>query len=505
MRAAIAGVRWRPWLWGIAVAAVAWYVLAFALHAWDLARFPFQADYGEGALLNEAIRLASGRSIYLSDRSPPYLVGNYPPVYVALLAFFRLLGARGFGAGRALSGAAILASAALAGLTVRQVLSRGAPPVPAAGRWFAAALAAGLLCAQNYVWQWGPLQRVDSLALAWSLAGLYWVARRPERAAWAWPWFLLAVLTRQDQVAALAGCIWYLWPVARRQALRLLAWWGVALLASVAALQAVTGGQFLVQIVVDNANRWTFGGALGSISGWLFTAGGLPLVLFACWGMTLVRTRPEGRLLSGYAVAAWLVVWTVGKVGSSLNYFFPTITAAAMLAACVPHAPRRGRLAAALLAGFLVGVPPLANLSGPVGSTFRALTAFHDLQTPTFNRLGWRVPVGGRDPSDTRLIALLRHTPGPILSRDMGDLVQSGHPVFFQPFELTQVAANGHWNPAPVVALARDGGYPLVVLDFPLSAPSAWDTSTWPRTLLQALAARYHLGGRIGRFWLYRP
>jgi hypothetical protein len=377
--------------------------------------------------------------------------------------------------------------------------------VSPAGRWFSAALTAGLICAQNYVWQWGSLQRVDSLALALSLAGLYGVVRAPERAARTWPWFLLAVLTRQSQIAALAGAVWFLRSRARAQAWRLTLGWGIGLSAAVALLQGLTGGQFLVQIVVDNANHYSLSGALGSISGWLFAGGGLPLVLFAAWGMALARKRPAGPLLTGYAVAAWLVVWTVGKVGSSLNYFFPSVAAAAMLAAMVPHAPRRPALAGALVAAFLVGIPPLANRPGVAGDILRDLTAFHDLQTPTFNRLGWQVPIGGADSADARLIAVMRRTPGPILARDMGDLIQSGHPVFYQPFELTQVAYNGHWNPAPIVRMAEAGRFPLVVLDFPLADRSRWDTSTWPPAFLRAVAAHYHPSGRIGHRWLYRP
>lgn len=500
-----AAARWRPWLWGLILAAVLWYVLAFALHGWNLMRFPYEADYGEGAILNEAMRLAAGAGVYVSDRTPPYLVGNYPPVYLLLVAALRLAGARGFAAGRALSALSVLAAAALAGLTVRQVLGEGTPPVAPAGRSFSAALAAGLICAQNYIWQWGPLERVDSLALAWSLAGLYAVARRPERAARAWPWFLLAVLTRQSEVAALAGALWYLWPGRRAQALGLGLRWAAGLAVAVAGLQWATGGHFLVQIVVDNANHYSLLGALGSIGGWLFTAGGLPLILFAVWGLALTHARPKGRLLVGYAVAAWLIVWTVGKVGSSLNYFFPTIAAAAMLAALVPHAPRRPGLAAVTIAAFLIGIPPLANRPGLAGQVTRDLTAFHDLRTPTYNRLGWVVPVGGQDPEDARLIAVMRRTQGPILARDMGDILQSGHAVFFQPFELTQVAANGHWNPAPLIQRARLGGFPLVVLDFPLAQVSRWDTSTWPPAFLRTLSRHYRLAGRIGDYWLYRP
>ena len=493
------------WVWVLPLLAVAWYVATFVLHAWGLVRFPFQAEYGEGPLLNEALRLASGHTIYHNNASPPYIVSNYPPVYVGLLALFHLLGAQGFWAGRALSGASVLAAGVLAGLTVREVLGGGEPAVGAGGRWLSAALALGLICAQYFIWQWGPMERVDSLALAWSMAGLYAVARRPERAERAWPWFLLAALTRQSEIEGLVAALWFLWPRDRARAKGLAARFAGALLVVVAALEVATRGQFLVQILLDNVNRWTVGLAASDLAAWVFIAGGLPLVLFAVWGWRLARPRPVGRLLTGYAAAAWVIVLTVGKIGSSINYFFPSIAAAAMLAALVPHAPGRRQAAAVLLCAFLIGVPPLSNVPGPVGDMARELTAFHDMQTPRFNGLGWRVPLDGADPGDAALVKLLARTPGPILFSDMGDLLQSGHTVFYQAFVMTQVAANGHWNPAPLLADARAEAFPLVIFSFPLSQPSLWDTQRWPPALLRVLATHYHLAGRIGRRWLYRP
>jgi hypothetical protein len=141
------------------------------------------------------------------------------------------------------------------------------------------------------------------------------------------------------------------------------------------------------------------------------------------------------------------------------------------------------------------------------GAVARALTAYHDLGTPGFDRLGWNTPPGGgrRDPAQEALYALLLRTPGPILSENMGDLVLAGHAIYFQPFELTQAHADGHWSAAALVAQAEAGAFPLVVLQFPLDEPSAWDVSRWPPDLLRALAARYMPDGTIGRFYLYRP
>ena len=487
----------------VALAALAVYGGLFVVHAVAMARFPYQTDYGEGPLLSQARLLASGHDPYRSDAVAPYTVANYPPVYPLLVAALqRTTAARGFGPSRALAGTATLTAAVLAAATVRTLLRR-------AGRvgWPAAVvppLAASLLLCQPDIWLWGSLGRVDALALAWTMTGIYAIARQPERADRTWPWFLLAVLTRQSAVEGLATALWYLWPQRRAVAVRLGLRWAGALAVVVAALQVVTGGQFLQQIVVANVNTWTPGAALGAWLGWLFVNGGLPLLAGAAWGWRLARDLPDGRLLRGFAVSAWAVSLTVGKVGSSVNYFFPTIAACALLAALVPLAPRRSGLAAALLVAYAVGLGPLADGRGLGGMALRSLTAYRDLGTPGYDRMGWRVPANGNDPAQRQLVARLRSTPGPILSENMGDLVLAGHRIFFQPFEMTRLYRAGRWNDAPLVRRAQTGGFGLVVLYFPLQDTAAWATDRWPRNLLAALAAHYQPAGRIGRFYLYR-
>ncbi len=501
------GTRRRLWVfWPLALAclAAAWYLVALGIHGLELARFPYQSDYGEGALLNEVHRLLSGQGIYHNDVAPPFIVGNYPPVYPALVAVLQALGlGQGFFAGRLLSGTAILTASVLAGLVVRRVAAGTEPRPGPAALWATALVAAGLMAAQIAIWRWGPLMRVDSLALAFTMAGLYRVASRPERAASAWPWFLLAVLTRQSEIDGLVASLWLLWPHARAQALRLLGLWALGLALAVGGLELGTHGQFLVHIVVYNANHWSLGSAFSAWMTWVFTAGGLPLLLLALGGLPVARRAPLGRLLTGFAGAAWLISVTVGKVGAAVNYFFPSIAAAAMLASLVALVPRR--TASLLLAAYLVGIPPLNDAQGLAGQVARSLTAYHDLGTPGFRQLGWSAAKGGRDPAQQSLVALLARTPGPILCENMGALVLAGHQVYFQPFELTQAARDGNWNPAPLVRQAEQGAFPLVVLDFPLQTPAEWSTDRWPPALLEALDHRYQAAGVLGSYHLYVP
>ncbi len=129
---------------------------------------PYTLNYGEGPLLDQAVRLARGENIYRPDLSqPPYTITNYPPLYVlAQVPFVDRFGAA-LWYGRLISLISSGAAAIFLALTVQTITKD----------WIAA-LAAGLtLPAIPYIFYWSALARIDALALALSLAGLWVTAR----------------------------------------------------------------------------------------------------------------------------------------------------------------------------------------------------------------------------------------------------------------------------------------------------------------------------------------
>ena len=140
-------------------------LVLFAQHVPLALNDPYTLNYGEGPLLDQAVRLARGENIYQADlATPPYTITNYPPLYVlAQVPFVERFGPA-FWYGRLISLISILVAALLLGLTVQAVTKD----------WIAG-LAAGLtLPAIPYVYYWSALARIDSLALALSMAGLLW-------------------------------------------------------------------------------------------------------------------------------------------------------------------------------------------------------------------------------------------------------------------------------------------------------------------------------------------
>ncbi len=82
-------------------------------------QLPYQLDYGEGPLLNHAYRLAQGVQIYTRGlRDYPYLVVNYPPVYIYVYSCLGRMFGWSLGVGRAISLGASLAVALSLGAIV---------------------------------------------------------------------------------------------------------------------------------------------------------------------------------------------------------------------------------------------------------------------------------------------------------------------------------------------------------------------------------------------------
>src|SRR5512141_562572 len=62
------------------------YLWLYLLFAYNLLRFPFDFDQGEGYDVNSAWALVQGLPIYGSPDLYPFYSSNYPPLYSLLLA-----------------------------------------------------------------------------------------------------------------------------------------------------------------------------------------------------------------------------------------------------------------------------------------------------------------------------------------------------------------------------------------------------------------------------------
>jgi hypothetical protein len=408
---------------------VALLAIVLAHGTWSFARqavatlsSPWSRDYGEGCTLAMA-QLLEERGNYFPDLTDyPFLVANYPPVFVSLVA----LGQRVFGPSlffpRLLAFHATLGLLAVLFATLRRMLGAVAP-----------AVAFTLLFVMPwFVTTWAALARVDTTAILLSLAGLSIVLRRgpgPE----AWPALPLVHLAFERD----------------RHFFRALAAYAVPLGALFGLLAAATrGGAWRHLVTYTAAASYEWGRMGESYLQLAVVAGGLLLLLAAGIALAPAAFRDgEGRILLLYFGLNAVAFATIAKAGAAQNYFLEPWLATVLLGAWALRSlqerlPRLRTLWPAVLAG----AAALANYS-----------------YPSLDRL----PQALRHPENAEeflaLTRLVHETPGPVLSENLAFLVLDRRPVLLEPFGVQLIAERGLFRPDRLVRDCEAGRFPLIV------------------------------------------
>lgn len=480
----------RPWLAGLLLVAA----LLLALPAfWCVQRaavvamqYPWQLDREEGFLLQQALDLRAGRSIYPSLETYPLTVGNYPPVYPALYAAALAVGEPGLGQGRVL---VLLALLAIAGM--------GAWWVYRETRMASAAALTPLLFLVTWNWNnWAVFTRVDIPAIAFGLAGLLVLGdgRSKRRLLAAGALFVLGVYTKQTQVfAPMAGLAMLLLTGRRREAMGLAGGMAGAGLAILGILQLVTGGEFWRHTVTYNANVMEWG-KLGVWAGHLARFSGEKLAVAVVGLAVLWRCRHAAP--TALAAGVWLLLNGISyiqlaKAGSAANYLLELDVAVAVVAclACglpLPESATRWRLVQPCLAAVLL-----------VGA------ALQWLPLRAVSRHPIPVELPGSQVAWTRLVS----APEPVLSELPIYTIRAGKPVIYQPFIMQQLAAEGRWEQTSFLADLEAGRFPLIVTTQPMdgSAP----TPGWTPEMRAVVERRYAPTEAVETWgfalWFYEP
>jgi Glycosyltransferase family 87 len=456
--------------------------LLFVRHGWDALTFPYPLNYGEGPLLDQSVRLAQFENIYRTDLSaPPYVVSNYPPLFMLVQVPFVWLFGPALWYGRLISLLSVAAVALFVGLTLHALT-----------RDRIAAVAGGLIFPSiPYVVRWSSLSRVDSLGLALSWAGLFVVARWPEKR---WSVFIsalflvAAIYTRQTYALAapLAAFVWLVAQGQRRRALETAAIAGGATLLLFAFLNIFAGGGFFLNTVIANLNdfRWerVSLNALGALLA-------CPLLLLGSLAFLVLTPRHGNRawwLVAPYLLASIPSAMLVGKVGSDVNYLLELSAALALATgAFIAWQRQRPRLRVALIALLAVQVLALAQ-SSRVPSSLQDYVIEQRSEVAQLSRI-----VAGAD--------------GPVLTDDyMGLLPLQGRRIYFQPFEMTQLSRDGDWNQTPFVEDISNEKFPVIMIWSPPFAREI-KRDRWTPQMLEAIHDHYERKDRIADMIIYRP
>lgn len=462
--------------------------------------FPYQLDREEGFILNQALTIRSGESIYQSiHEGPPWLVGNYTPIYPAVTGLLHFPSTPSLAVGRIISLASTIGIALLLMLAI--FLER---------RMITAAILAGFLfLVTNDVYYWIPFARVDFAALLLTMGAMAWAGKGSPRVyipACA-ILFTLAFHTKQTQLMApLAVAIALLFAGKKREGM-MLAGVSMALgLITSLIMLAMTRGQFWLHTVTYNRNEYQ----IESLQVWFnhiwrFCHWWLPLILGG-WIWLVYRNihprfRDDRSILELTAIVylplASLAMLAVGKVGSDRNYLLDF------------------HLGGALISGLSIARawsdrPTMPRLSPILCGTAVLLLMMHTMFLWSgFNRMATHRPVPGEQSRMVGDYLLLRtvETTGPVLSEDPIYTMLAGKVVDYEPFIMTRLSLEGHWDQQPFLDRLESRHYRLIIASQPMEDDL---TVGFTPEMKATIRAHYELVEHLpllpGRsFFLYRP
>ncbi len=485
------------WLAGAFLLGCGLYALIFLYHGISLVLYPYDVDNSEAYLVYQGERIAEGHFLYHSIQEPPYLVDNYPPLYPLVESVGFLFTGVNFAWPRLISLLSTLTTAVLVGYWVFLRTRHS----------YASCLSGLLYLSFYHVHDWGALARVDALGVLLTLIGLL----RFERSlSWkhAFPWLILALLTRQTLFAAPLAILATLLSIQNRKS----AWNYLGILVATGVLTGVvllicTAGQAWNHLILYNANEFRFSDVMNYINQWVR--------MYAVWGcvplVILFAFYPKNHLgNSSSPLLFWFTLFSIGeallcgKIGSAPNYWLSLVVATS------------------------VGVGILLQILEKISQFIPQETGWRTFPLLLFlcaSLLQWGATwhwphsrmMFSETPSleDGQQVTLLQYSlsrlDGPILSDRAGVALMAGHPPVFDPFISTQLAREGKWDQTPLLNRIQNKEYSLVLLQFNLEDPQ-WDRERFTPEMIQSLQNSYTLdrkivryGSGIVRYYLYRP
>jgi len=447
-------------------ALVVFHLGVLAYHLGATLAFPYDLNYGEGYVLNDAVRLAHAQPLYADLQQFPMVRSPYPPLFPWMWSLIEPFAGPALWPGRAMEVLALVGIVLLVGWNAWR--TRG-------GVWPVVA-AVGLVVANPFVYQWAGYARVDLLGLCFAVGGVL-------AAQWlrGWRGVLvaavlcgLAVWTKQTTLTAANAVAVTLTLRDWRRGLAFVALVAIPSVALGTALDVGTQGEFVRHVILGNASNPVL--PVRAIV-YLVTFGFLNLIALA-GGLWWLRRALTGvpSPIAVYLPVSLLAAYSAGNGGSSVNYLIEPVLALALAVPFVWRAlPDGSKLAAPLFA--VIQLTLLLHWPNGFGTGYLAESAIG--HTPTAGD----VSVG------QRLDELVRTTPGDVMAEPAGFAVRNGQGVFVQPIDLRAEQLQGRWRPGPLVDALASGRFGRVITAYNLFPADAEQAIREHFTLSETLSS----------------
>jgi hypothetical protein len=449
----------RVLLVGMAVLASV-HVGVLAYHLGAIVVFPYDLEYGEGYVLNDAVRLSQGEQNYVDLTQFPMVRSPYPPLFPLVWSALVPLTGAGFWPGRLLSITALLGLALVVGWNAWRACRSPWPVVAAVG----------ILVASPFVYQWAGYARVDLLALLFAVGGVVvaqWVR--------GWSGVIgaallcgLAIWTKQTTLTAAVAVAIALVLRDWRLALGFVALITAPTVTLIAALNANSNGEFARHVLLGNSSNPFFQERALFYVG-TFMGLHVALVVGVVWW---VRRALNGLAspIALYVPISLLAAVSSGNAGSSVNYLLEPLIA---LCLGLPFAWR--------------ALPSAAVVVGPLLACVQLVVLLH---WPNGLGTGWLADFGlGHTPTSAdfaagaRLDSIVRAESGALIAEPAGFALRNGRGVYLQPIDLRAEELQGRWRSDDLVSAVREGRFQLLITSY----------NFFPFDVERALAAHFEL------------
>jgi hypothetical protein len=513
-----------PWVALALALPTLWASIAMWRYAAEAIEYPYQLDPIEGKILQQALWMQEGHTIYFAlGEAPPWIVGNYPPLFPRLCALGVNPALPDFAWPRNLVIlSTLIAGLAMAGLVWHLTRHGGL-----------ALLGMGLWWSSYEVYYWTPLCRVDLPALALGAGGFLFGLMSLGR----WSWrrvaivsglFWLAWLTRQSQALLPAALVLFLAFTDWRWAWRLAVVWAVGVAVLLGLLCLVTEGQFWVHTVRYNVNEWSWDQTWIWIRHlWRMWHWGL-MALAVGWGVWFplclalpgdedqrARSVSQGIALLTLALLFNLLnVAATGKVGADKNYLLEPLWCLCGLLPLIWHrmalalGPIGSEGGGAKRPRWAMGSMAVALAAFTVAATLQVWWAIDPLpqrpwhRGPWPDRSAWRLPITRADlVRDLEIQGIFDSVEGPVLSEYGIYALRSGREMSHESFLMSQLARQGLWDETPLLDRIRGGEFALILVrdDFRHSEQAGAVLSATPE-LVEAVNQSFELKRSWTRF-----
>jgi hypothetical protein len=441
----------------------------------------YQIDYGEGLMLEGALRLRHSQPLYPDPFVFPIVLHVYGPVAYAVAASVLPAGTASFPAGRLL----ILTCSIAVSLLLAAILRR------LTGSWWIGLSFGFLLLTLPAFRFWIYLLRADVIGIAFSMAGiaLYLCHSPPnkndnnddnkdgQRWYWSIPFFGMALFCKYSLLAAPIAVFIHL--IVSRKVKR-----GVAFAAGLSAacalafvvLQVRTGGWFAFHQFSTHPDRYSLL-QFFALAALVLVSAPVVTALAAWYAVQDFRADSRG-FPSIYLAISSVTALTAGKLGSTTNHFAEWMVACCLCAGLgysrvLAKYARRAMpvtilLSASVLAGILMQDRPALQPSrglAECSSAYRYVTN-----------------------SSASLV----------LSENLGPLLVAGKPVLVSdPFVYGQLVKHGRWPDRQLEDLLNKRYFGLIVVSDDLSQMKLHASDVWPESLVNAIDRNYRVVDRF--------